>query len=59
MAGLTKKKAKTMLRDNSAQGQPLSKKQKGLLGAVAGGAPLVSYKKAKGAIARKAKKDSV
>lgn len=55
MAGTTKKKAKVMLRDASA----LSKKQKGLSGAVDSGSPLASFKKAKGAIQRKAKKDSV
>lgn len=30
-------KAKQMLRDNSANGQALSKKQKGLFGAIVGG----------------------
>jgi len=34
---LTKAKAKKMLRENQAQGKPLTKKQKGYFGAVAGG----------------------
>jgi hypothetical protein len=34
---MSSEKAKTMLRDNSAQGHPLTKKQKGLFGLIAGG----------------------
>ena len=34
---LTTRKAKQMLRDNSANGQPLTDKQKGLFGLIAGG----------------------
>ncbi len=34
---LTAAKAKQMLKDNSAQGHALTKKQKGFFGAVAGG----------------------
>ena len=33
----TKKKAKQILRDNSAQGHPLTQKQKGYFGMIAGG----------------------
>lgn len=35
---LSPAKAKTMLKDNQANGRPLSSKQKGLFGAIAGGA---------------------
>lgn len=34
---LTKKKARKMLHDNMAQGKPLTEKQRGYFGAVAGG----------------------
>jgi len=34
---LTEKKAKKILKDNSIKGKPLTKKQKGFFGAVAGG----------------------
>ena len=33
----TKEKAKKMLKENQAQGKPLSKAQKGLFGVIAGG----------------------
>lgn len=33
---ISSSKAKKMLRDNSAHGKPLTKKQKGMLGAAAG-----------------------
>ena len=35
----SKGKAKKMLKDGKAQGKPLSDKQKGLFGAIAGGRP--------------------
>ena len=35
--GLTKKKARKMLHDDSAHGEPLTEKQRGLFGAVASG----------------------
>lgn len=57
---LTSKKAKQILKDNSANGNPLTKKQKGFFGAVAGGSSSKNpYAKAKKAIERKSKKDSV
>lgn len=34
---ITKAKARQMLHDNSAQGYPLTKKQRGLFGAIASG----------------------
>lgn len=34
---LTAKKARTILHDDSAQGHPLTEKQKGLFGLIAGG----------------------
>ena len=37
MAGLTKKKAKTILEEGMVRGKPLTKKQKGFFGLVAGG----------------------
>ena len=38
--GLTKQKARKMLHDNSAQGYELTKKQRGLFGAVTSGQPI-------------------
>lgn len=40
MAGLTKEKAKTLLRHGEVKGKPLSKKQKGFFGLIAGGQKL-------------------
>lgn len=40
---LDPKKAKTILRHGEVSGHPLSKKQKGLFGAIAGGSPLKKY----------------
>ena len=36
-ANISKEKAKQMLKEGTAQGKPLSEKQKGMLGAIAGG----------------------
>jgi len=40
--GLTETKAKTILKDGSVRGNPLTPKQKGFFGARAGGAPMPS-----------------
>ena len=37
---LSKEKARKMLHDNSAQGHELTKKQRGLFGAIASGLPM-------------------
>jgi hypothetical protein len=42
---LTPTKAKTMLRENRAQGKPLTPRQKGLFGLVAGGKKPTRVKK--------------
>ena len=44
---LTKKKAKTILREGEARGKKLTKRQKGFFGARAGGAPVRRKKKKK------------
>lgn len=54
---LTPSKAKEILKDDTAQGYPLTKKQKGFFGAIAGGNK--AYSKAKMAIKRKVKKDAI
>ena len=40
MAGLTRTKARKILRDKEIRGKPLTKKQIGFFGARAGGAPV-------------------
>ena len=45
--GVTKKKAKKILKHGKVRGKPLTKKQKGFFGARAGGAPVRRKKKRK------------
>lgn len=45
MAKLTKAKAKKILKHGEVHGKPLTKKQKGFMGARAGGAPVKRRKK--------------